>query len=103
VPRCSRARAGSDGAPPPPLRLASPRFAPALRGFRPGSVDAPEVHDLEELAAGPVRGPSWSPPGPTPVRRRSPAVDLEEPESAEQDAPPGFRWLTLPPATRGSR
>lgn len=81
---------------PSPL-LAPPPTTPPVN-------DAAEVPDLEELAAG---APTLAllleafPGARVEVRpRRSPAVDLEEPESvdpAEQDAPPGFRHRYQPP------
>jgi hypothetical protein len=77
--------------------LASPPTAPPAN-------DAAEVPDLEELAAG---APTLAllleafPGARVEVRpRRSPAVDLEEPESvdpAELEAPPGFRHRYQPP------
>lgn len=67
----------------------------------PPANDAAEVPDLEELAAG---APTLAllleafPGARVEVRpRRSPAVDLEELESAEQEAPPGFRHRYQPP------
>jgi hypothetical protein len=86
---------------PGPLLAPPPTTPPANDA---AEVPAPEAPDLEELAAG---APTLAllleafPGARVEVRpRRSPAVDLEEPESvdpAELEAPPGFRHRYQPP------
>jgi hypothetical protein len=99
--RCAYLEAVEAPEEPSPL-LAPPSTTPPVNDA--AEAPAPEAPDLEELAAG---APTLAllleafPGARVEVRpRRSPAVDLEEPESAdpaEQEAPSGFRYRYRPP------